>query len=144
MKTLTFKVCILKVCFKVLKNCYHTVAISHMFWKWNFIKNSIIFFKIREVNDIIYHLLLFFINYSNIFTNSEMSNRMIKKYCPLSSDCKTLMENLIANLGLSARAFSRVVKLSRTIADIEQCEQIMPKHIMEAAGYRFLDKSDWF
>ena len=45
----------------------------------------------------------------NIFTNSEMSNRMIKKYCPLSSDCKTLMENLIANLGLSARAFSRVV-----------------------------------
>ena len=69
---------------------------------------------------------------------------MIKKYCPLSSDCKTLMENLIANLGLSARAFSRVVKLSRTIADIEQCEQIMPKHIMEAAGYRFLDKSDWF
>ena len=80
----------------------------------------------------------------NIFTNSEMSNRMIKKYCPLSSDCKTLMENLIANLGLSARAFSRVVKLSRTIADIEQCEQIMPKHIMEAAGYRFLDKADWF
>ena len=80
----------------------------------------------------------------NIFTNSEMSNRMIKKYCPLSLECKTLMENLIANLGLSARAFSRVVKLSRTIADIEQCEQIMPKHIMEAAGYRFLDKADWF
>ena len=66
----------------------------------------------------------------NIFTNSEMSNSMIKKYCPLSLECKTLMENLIANLGLSARAFSRVVKLSRTIADIEQCEQIMPKHIM--------------
>lgn len=80
----------------------------------------------------------------NIFTNSEMSNRMIKKYCPLSLECKTLMENLIANLGLSARAFSRVVKLSRTIADIEQCEQIMPKHIMEAAGYRFLDKADGF
>ena len=80
----------------------------------------------------------------NIFTNSEMSNRMIKKYYPLSLECKTLMENLIANLGLSARAFSRVVKLSRTIADIEQCEQIMPKHIMEAAGYRFLDKADWF
>ena len=80
----------------------------------------------------------------NIFTNSEMSNSMIKKYCPLSLECKTLMENLIANLGLSARAFSRVVKLSRTIADIEQCEQIMPKHIMEAAGYRFLDKADWF
>ena len=80
----------------------------------------------------------------NIFTNSEMSNSMIKKYCPLSLECKTLMENLIANLGLSARAFSRVVKLSRTIADIEQCEQIMPKHIMEAAGYRFLDKADCF
>ena len=70
MKTLTFRFCIFKICFKVLKNCYHTVAISLMFWKWNFIKNSIIFFKIREVNDIIYHLLLFFINYSNIFTNS--------------------------------------------------------------------------
>lgn len=77
-----------------------------------------------------------------IFTNSEMSSRMIKKHCPLSADCKALMEKLVANMGLSARAFSRVIKLSRTIADLESSENIKPKHIMEAASYRFLDKQD--
>lgn len=75
-----------------------------------------------------------------IFTNAEMTGRMIKRYCPLSPDCKKLMEKIIVNMGLSARAFSRVLKLARTIADLEGSEHILPKHITEASTYRFLDK----
>lgn len=76
----------------------------------------------------------------SIFTNAEMTGRMLKRYCPLSPDCKQLMEKMIVNMGLSARAFSRVLKLARTIADLEGGEHILPKHITEASTYRFLDK----
>lgn len=75
-----------------------------------------------------------------IFTNAEMNNRMMKKFCPLSPDCKQLMEKIIGNMGLSARAFSRVIKMARTIADLEGLRDIEPRHLSEAAGYRFLDR----
>lgn len=75
-----------------------------------------------------------------IFTNAEMNNRMLRRYCPLSSECKDLLEKLIRGMGLSARAFSRVVKMARTIADLEGSPDIRPKHLGEAAGYRFLDR----
>ena len=78
----------------------------------------------------------------NIFTNSEMTSRMMRKYCPLSEDCKRLMEKIMTNMGLSARAFSRVIKLARTIADLAGEDNILPQHLTEAAGYRFLDKSE--
>ncbi len=77
-----------------------------------------------------------------IFTNAEMTSRMLEKYCPLSDDCKELMENIIRRLGLSARAFSRIIKLSRTIADLEGSRDIEARHLSEAAGYRFLDRRD--
>lgn len=73
-----------------------------------------------------------------------MSGRLIKKYCYLSPECRDLMHNLIDNMGLSARAYSRVIRLSRTIADMEGRVEIEPKHLMEAAGYRFLDKEELF
>ena len=79
-----------------------------------------------------------------IFTNADMSGRLIKKYCYLSPECRDLMHNLIDNMGLSARAYSRVILLSRTIADMEGRVEIEPKHLMEAAGYRFLDKEELF
>jgi len=78
----------------------------------------------------------------NIFTNAEMSSRQIEKYCPLSDECKELLEKLIRRLGLSARAFSRIIKVARTIADLDSSKGIEPRHITEAAGYRFLDKRD--
>ena len=78
----------------------------------------------------------------NIFTNSEMSSRMLEKYCPLDNECKDLLERLIHRLGLSARAFSRIIKVARTIADLDGEANIRPSHISEAAGYRFLDKRD--
>lgn len=77
-----------------------------------------------------------------IFCNAAMNNRMIEKYCPLNSDCKTLLERIIDRMGLSARACSRIIKIARTIADLENSADILPEHISEAAGYRFLDKQN--
>ncbi len=79
-----------------------------------------------------------------IFCNAAMNNRMLDKYCPLSPDCKSLLEKIIERMGLSARACSRIIKLARTIADLAGCADILPEHISEAAGYRFLDKRNIF
>ena len=79
-----------------------------------------------------------------IFCNAAMSNRQIEEYCPLSPTCKALLERLIERMGLSARACSRIIKLARTIADLAQEPDILPEHITEAAGYRFLDKQNIF
>lgn len=77
-----------------------------------------------------------------VFCNAGMNNRMIEKYCPLDSECKALLEKIISNMGLSARACSRILKLSRTIADMDSSPEIQTRHISEAAGYRFLDKDN--
>ena len=79
-----------------------------------------------------------------IFCNAAMNNRMIEKYCPLDDGCRALLEKIIAGMGLSARACSRILKLSRTIADLEGAADISCRHISEAAGYRFLDKRNIF
>ncbi len=79
-----------------------------------------------------------------IFCNASMNNRLIEKYCPLSPECKALLEKIITNLGLSARACSRIIKLARTIADLDGVPDILPEHLSEAAGYRFLDKRNIF
>jgi magnesium chelatase family protein len=75
-----------------------------------------------------------------IFCNAAMNNRMIEKYCPLDDGCKILLERLIDRMGLSARACTRIIKLARTIADLAGVPDILPEHISEAAGYRFLDR----
>ena len=79
----------------------------------------------------------------DINTNAEMNNAQMEKFCPLSEDCKSLLENIIDRLGLSARAYSRIVRISRTIADLAGTEEILPAHISEAAGYRFLDRRNF-
>ena len=79
-----------------------------------------------------------------IFCNSAMNNRQIEKYCPLSAECSMLLERIIDRMGLSARACSRIIKLSRTIADLAGVADILPEHISEAASYRFLDRQNIF
>ena len=78
----------------------------------------------------------------NIFCNSAMNNRLIEKYCPLDDRCRRLLERIIEKMGLSARACSRIIKLARTIADLEGTKDIQPEHISEAASYRILDKQN--
>lgn len=79
-----------------------------------------------------------------IFCNSSMNNRQVEKYCPLSPECRILLERIIENMGLSARACSRIIKLARTIADLAEMPDILPEHLSEAASYRFLDRQNIF
>ena len=75
-----------------------------------------------------------------IFTNAVMNNRLLEKHCQLNDECRKVMELLISRLGLSARAYSRILKVARTIADLEMSRDIRPEYLREAASYRFLDR----
>lgn len=77
-----------------------------------------------------------------IFTNAEMGGKLLEKYCALDSDCKKMMEALMDRMGLSARAYSRILKVARTIADLDGSGTIKAEYLGEAASYRFLDKMD--
>jgi magnesium chelatase family protein len=79
-----------------------------------------------------------------IFCNAAMNNRQIEKYCPLSPECRVVLERIIERMGLSARACSRIIKLARTIADLAGLPDILPEHLSEAASYRFLDRQNIF
>lgn len=78
-----------------------------------------------------------------IYTNSQLTPKLIEKYCRLDVQCQNLLENAFNKLGLSARAYSRILKVARTIADLEEKENIEIKHIAEAIQYRNLDKKYW-
>lgn len=75
-----------------------------------------------------------------IFTNAEMSSRDLERFCPLDEACKDLLEKIIGRMGLSARAYTRIIRIARTIADLDGSPQILPPHLAEAASYRFLDR----
>ncbi len=79
-----------------------------------------------------------------VFCNAAMNNRQVEKYCPLDSSCRELLQRIIERMGLSARACTRIIKLARTIADLAGLADILPEHLSEAAGYRFLDKQNIF
>ncbi|HEV2493789.1 MAG TPA: YifB family Mg chelatase-like AAA ATPase [Terriglobia bacterium] len=78
-----------------------------------------------------------------IYSNAQMSPRQITKYCGISPDCERLLETAMTRLGLSARAHDRILKVARTIADLENAESISTTHISEAIQYRSLDRSYW-
>lgn len=73
----------------------------------------------------------------SILTNSEMGKRHLEKYCPLNEECLSLLRTLISSLSLSARGYFRLIKVARTIADLEGVDDITTNHIAEAAQYRF-------
>ena len=74
-------------------------------------------------------------------TNARMSSRAIRRYCPLDSACESLLKQAMHELALSARAHDKVLKLSRTIADLADCDRIKPEHLSEAIQYRVLDRA---
>ncbi|HWW14787.1 MAG TPA: hypothetical protein VN310_09030 [Candidatus Dormibacteraeota bacterium] len=78
-----------------------------------------------------------------IYCNAQMSSRHIRAFCELSPDCERLLERAMTQQGLSARAHDRILKVARTIADIEETPSIEPKHIAEAIQYRSLDRTYW-
>ena len=72
-------------------------------------------------------------------TNANMGERQIKKYCRLSAECEDVLRRAFESLHLSARARSRIIKVARTIADLDFSSEIQPRHILEAASYRSFD-----
>ena len=72
-----------------------------------------------------------------------MAPKLIRKHCTISPEGEKLLENAITRLGLSARAHDRILKVARTIADLDSSPGIDPKHLSEAIQYRTLDRSYW-
>lgn len=75
-----------------------------------------------------------------VYSNGQMKTRHIKKYCTLGPEAQSILDSAMHKLGLSARAYTRILKLSRTIADLEASENIQSHHISEAIQYRTLDR----
>ena len=78
-----------------------------------------------------------------IYTNSQLSSSMIRKYCRISPEIREILRSAFDNLGLSARAHDRILKVARTIADLEGQDEISVSHIAEAIQYRSLDRKFW-
>jgi magnesium chelatase family protein len=72
-----------------------------------------------------------------------MSSRQIRQFCPLDDECRHLLKSSVHELGLSARAHDKVLRVARTIADLDAKDAIRVGHIQEAVNYRVLDRQLW-
>jgi magnesium chelatase family protein len=77
---------------------------------------------------------------TNIHTNAGMNTRLIKRFCKVDERSSSLLEKAMERFGLSARAHTRILKIARTIADLENSEAIASSHVAEAIQYRTLDR----
>ena len=78
-----------------------------------------------------------------IYTNAMMNAKMLREFCPLSDEARRLLEQAMVRLDLSARAYDRIIKVARTIADLDHAERIGTAHLAEAINYRSLDRGSW-
>ncbi|MFA6834213.1 MAG: YifB family Mg chelatase-like AAA ATPase, partial [Bacteroidaceae bacterium] len=81
--------------------------------------------------------------FSTIYSNSQMNSRLLAKYAQPDSAGLSLLKNAMIRLNLSARAYDRILKVARTIADLEGSLQVKTPHLAEAIGYRNLDRAGW-
>ena len=80
---------------------------------------------------------------AGVHCNAQMGSKLTRQHCTLSDECRTIMEQAMNRLGLSARAYDRILKVARTIADLEASADIKPYHLQEAITYRSLDRDSW-
>jgi magnesium chelatase family protein len=78
-----------------------------------------------------------------VYSNAQMPPKLIRRHCQISAEGEKLLESAMVKLGLSARAHDRVLKVARTIADLDESASVEPKHLMEAVQYRSLDRNYW-
>jgi magnesium chelatase family protein len=78
-----------------------------------------------------------------IYCNAQMSTKLLREFCKIDDSGKTLFKNAMEKLGLSARAYDRILKVSRTIADLDNSNDIKSEHLAEAIQYRSLDRDNW-
>ena len=82
-------------------------------------------------------------DYKGVYCNAQMTERMLHEFAEPDTDSLDMLRTAMERLSLSARAYSRILKVARTIADLEASEKIQSHHIAEAIGYRSLDRGDW-
>ncbi len=78
-----------------------------------------------------------------IYANAQMNSKMLKEICAISESSQQLLKSAMEKLNLSARAYDRILKVSRTIADLDKSADIQPPHLAEAIQYRSLDREGW-
>ena len=93
--------------------------------------------KAREIQD------ERFKDVNGVYSNAQMTSKLINKYALPDSSGLQLMKTAMERLNLSARAYDRILKVSRTIADLEESEKVEPSHLAEAINYRNLDRETW-
>jgi len=99
------------------------------------IRNRVI--RARDIQAIRYQ------NNPGIYANAQINTRMLKEVCSIDNTGASLLKAAMNKLNLSARAYDRILKVSRTIADLSACENIQPEHLAEAIQYRSLDREGW-
>jgi magnesium chelatase family protein len=80
---------------------------------------------------------------SGVHCNAQMSRNELDSHCRIDENGNTILKNAMDRLGLSARAYDRIIKVARTIADLDHSESIDVRHLAEAIQYRTLDKEGW-
>src|SRR5699024_9194794 len=84
-----------------------------------------------------------FKDHEGVYANAHMGSQLLKKICKIDPAGQNLLKTAMERLQLSARAYDRILKVSRTIADIEDSEEIKPEYLAEAINYRSLDRDNW-
>jgi len=103
--------------------------------KSNLIRDRVI--KARDLQDERYK------NDEGIYCNAQMNSKMLREICAINTVGQNLLRNAMEKLNLSARAYDRILKVSRTIADLAESFDIKPEHLAEAINYRSLDRENW-
>jgi len=84
-----------------------------------------------------------FSNFVGVYCNAQMRTKELQEYCDLDEASRGLLKNAMDRLGLSARAYDRILKVGRTIADLDDSDKISAHHIAEAIQFRSLDRENW-